>query len=118
MQLITMNNLEMSPSSKNKYKLKEPYYFYYEEKVKAIPKGFEFDGASIPRIFWTIVGTPFDPEYVEAALMHDYMLENGFGVTASDRFFKVNLEFAKVNKYKLMVMYGAVRLYHNIKRLL
>jgi hypothetical protein len=33
--------------------------------------GFETDGASIPRAFWTLVGGPFEGQYREAAVIHD-----------------------------------------------
>jgi hypothetical protein len=37
-----------------------------------VPANFETDGASIPRLLWTIVGSPFSGgNYVEAAVIHD-----------------------------------------------
>jgi hypothetical protein len=33
--------------------------------------GYETDGASIPRAFWTLVGGPFEGQYREAAVIHD-----------------------------------------------
>ncbi len=38
-----------------------------------VPIGFVTDGASIPKIFWSIVGSPFTGLYSEAALIHDYL---------------------------------------------
>lgn len=38
-----------------------------------IPKGFICDGASIPRFFWRVIGTPKAFDYQAAALVHDYM---------------------------------------------
>ena len=35
------------------------------------PKGSIIDGASIPRLFWTIVGSPFDEPYRKASVVHD-----------------------------------------------
>ena len=32
---------------------------------------YDFDGASIPRIFWPVVGSPFDPQNLEGATPHD-----------------------------------------------
>jgi hypothetical protein len=34
---------------------------------------FIFDGASIPRIFWTLVGSPFTGSYARAAFVHDIL---------------------------------------------
>lgn len=37
-----------------------------------IPLGFEWDGATIPRFAWSIVGGPFHPEVMAPSLEHDY----------------------------------------------
>lgn len=39
-----------------------------------IPKGFEYDMASIPRIFWFITPPSYDPAW-RAAAVHDYLYE-------------------------------------------
>lgn len=37
-----------------------------------IGEGFVFDGASLPRIFWTLIGrSPYDPATLAPALLHD-----------------------------------------------
>lgn len=58
---------------KNKIMLMTDYYFKYEDKVVRIPKGFIWDGATIPRFLWSILGvTPFgwaNP----ASLKHDWI---------------------------------------------
>lgn len=58
---------------KDKIMLMTDYYFKYENKVIRIPKGFIWDGATIPRFLWSILGvTPFgwaNP----ASLVHDYI---------------------------------------------
>ena len=38
-----------------------------------IPKGFESDGASVPRFFWRLVCPPVDPHAVRAGVAHDYI---------------------------------------------
>jgi hypothetical protein len=35
------------------------------------PKGWVVDGASIPRIAWTLVGGPFEGKYRDASVIHD-----------------------------------------------
>ena len=37
-----------------------------------IPAGFVTDGASIPALFWALVGNPFDPDYIAEAIVHDH----------------------------------------------
>lgn len=40
-------------------------------KVWLAPKGSVTDGASIPRLLWTVIGQPFDKDYRLAAVVHD-----------------------------------------------
>jgi hypothetical protein len=42
------------------------------DKDWPVPVDTTTDGASIPRILWTIIGSPFTGKYVEAAVIHDY----------------------------------------------
>ena len=37
-----------------------------------VPAGAEVDGASIPRIFWTLFGGPFEGNYIHASVVHDH----------------------------------------------
>jgi len=54
-------------------KLKKRYKFTGPDGVQwPVPKGAVTDGASIPRIFWPIVGGPFEGKYRNAAVVHDY----------------------------------------------
>jgi len=41
-------------------------------KVWAVPKGAVINGASIPRLFWSLVGPPFVGAYRRASVIHDY----------------------------------------------
>jgi hypothetical protein len=38
--------------------------------------GTLIDGASIPRAFWTVVGSPFTGQYRNASIIHDYYCQN------------------------------------------
>lgn len=40
-----------------------------------VPAGAEVDGASIPRVLWTVVGSPFVGNYRNASVVHDYYCE-------------------------------------------
>jgi hypothetical protein len=37
-----------------------------------VPAGTRVDGASIPSMFWSIIGAPFTGKYREASIIHDY----------------------------------------------
>lgn len=41
-----------------------------------IPKGYCYDGATIPRLFWRIIGPNTDNKFLIAALIHDVLCEN------------------------------------------
>ena len=47
--------------------------FHIDGRTIWIPKDYICDGASIPRPFWSIVGSPFDPINVVGAWPHDYL---------------------------------------------
>jgi hypothetical protein len=51
--------------------LTKDFNFFIDLKSYWLPRGYVCDGASIPRIFWSIIGSPFDPEKVPAAFCHD-----------------------------------------------
>lgn len=60
----------------NKYghiQLDKDWCFYIDNRQIWIPEGYVCDGASIPRIFWMIVGSPFDPINAVGAWPHDYL---------------------------------------------
>jgi hypothetical protein len=41
-------------------------------KVWSVPADWKIDGASIPQLFWTFAGSPFDGNYRRASVIHDY----------------------------------------------
>lgn len=49
--------------------------YTYESRARTVtvPAGFEFDGASIPKIFWLPYYSPYDPRVILASLVHDYL---------------------------------------------
>jgi len=56
-----------------KMKLTE-HFGYIDPKGKSwmVPQEAKIDGASIPRLFWTIFGPPFVGDYRRASVVHDY----------------------------------------------
>lgn len=55
-----------------------------------IPKCYCYDGASIPRAFWRVVGSPTDNRFLIAALIHDVLCEHHEYVN-HDRAFSTNV---------------------------
>ena len=37
-----------------------------------VSKGWIVDGASIPKIAWSIIGSPLSGKYCDASVIHDY----------------------------------------------
>jgi hypothetical protein len=75
-----------------------------------VPKGFETDGASIPRLFWPIVGHPLNGKHARAATVHDYLYFTGEGSKESaDRIFLEAMKTDGVSKLRRNIMYYAVK---------
>lgn len=86
--------------------------------MSTVRTGFEFDFASVPRIFWVLLpptGLPDQP-YGIAALIHDWLCRHraiaGQPITRAecDRVFREVMEYVGVNKRIAATMYWAVRL--------
>ncbi len=43
-----------------------------QEKLWSTPAGTEVDGASIPQVFWSLIGGPLEGKYRNASVVHDY----------------------------------------------
>ena len=80
-----------------------------------VPKGFVSDGATVPRIAWALL--PPVHEYFPSAVLHDWMIEQGFPRKLSDQVFRDSMIELGVNKYRARIMYAAVRSYATIFRL-
>jgi hypothetical protein len=57
------------------YVLDQNFYFpatvgEWDVVVHVLP-GFRSDGASIPRFFWRLLGSPYDPDIIVEAIAHD-----------------------------------------------
>ncbi len=80
------------------------------EWLVEVPEGFKTDGASVPRFFWRIVGTPFEPDFIGPAVAHDYAYKNKIGTRrAADRAFRLLLDRTGVSRWRQWAMWLAVR---------
>lgn len=53
--------------------LAEPFQFIDRRDRKwSVPRGVAVDGASIPQVFWSVIGGPFEGRYRNASVIHDY----------------------------------------------
>ena len=80
--------------------------------VFVIPARFEFDGASIPRALWSVVGTPFEPDLERGALLHDYLYRENpenIGRKMADTIFYETIRADTVGYCRAKTIYAGVR---------
>lgn len=103
---VLMNNIYYLS---NKYKDLEIYGI-------RINKGYNWNGANIPRFLWRIVGSQYNPEFLPASMIHDWLCENkGFiiknGAKISSLIFRDVLVLYRVPKWKANIMMSAVYMF-------
>lgn len=73
------------------------------------PAGSEIDGASIPRFFWRVIGSPFVGKYRRASVIHDvYCVTRTEPYKAVHQMFYEAMKCDGVSKAKRVSMYNAV----------
>lgn len=82
-----------------------------------IPKHYTFDGASIPRIFWRLIGSKTDNTFLIASLIHDYLCENK-EIIEYDKAFSTNvfdalLKTGRTSKIKRFFMKNSVAIFQS-----
>lgn len=98
------------------WKLLEEFEYYIGEEdnkteVIKVPSGFITDFASIPKLFWSIIGHPAG-KYGKAAVLHDYLYRYGIGTRKkADNIFLEAMKVLKVSLWKRTIMYLTVRLF-------
>ena len=102
-------NIKITPvkSSSHKYRVCGDY----DLCGVYVPDGYEFDGASIPRLFWGVIGCPFNPRFVKASLYHDICYSGLFKIDRlyADIGLRAMLRKAGVSRWRSYLMYGGVR---------
>ncbi len=60
----------------NKTDLKVKITYLSEEYEFSIPRGYTWDGASIPRFFWRLIGPKTSPDFLIPSMIHDVLCEH------------------------------------------
>ena len=80
-----------------------------------IPKGYCFDGASVPKFFHRVIGANTDNKFLIAALVHDVLCENhsyvNYDRQFSSKVFNALLEVSEVNAFKRFLMKHSVNIF-------
>ena len=75
-----------------------------------VPKGFEYDGASVPRFFWWWL--PPYGEYKTWACVHDWLYYSGlYDQKLCDDIFLILMRYGDTGKLRRFVIWIAVRLF-------
>lgn len=89
---------KLQPTSDNRFILLEDYAV----KGVVIPKGYQTNGADVPRLFWVLI-PPFKPKFLPAVITHDYYCSLKEYSKADKLFKDILLEIEKSFITKAMV---------------
>lgn len=106
-----MDKISVTPDPKNElYSLDGDYHIKIGDRQFDIPDGFQFDGASIPSIFWIAIYSPYNPKVLRAALVHDYLYATQITTRKyADDTFRDLLAQCHVTPWRRRAMWLAVR---------
>lgn len=92
------------------YDLVEPLVWEDGKCIIQVNPKFDFDAISIPKIFWSIVDSPFTGKAVKPATLHDALYASEyFPREICDVLFLKAMESEGVGYFKRYAMYNAVR---------
>lgn len=103
-----------------KTELKVTLFDHGKENVHSftIPKGYCYDGASVPRIFWRLIGSNTDNSFLIPALIHDVLCEHheyiDYDRAFSTKVFNALLKAGKVNPVKRFMMKNSVACFQTL----
>ena len=79
-------------------------------EIILINTGYEWNGATIPNIFWRLIGNPRSPKFALASLIHDELYRLRFNRDQADAIFRELLRWAGVDGWRVALMFSAVRI--------
>lgn len=72
---MKFDRISVSPHGKY-WQLNRDFHVEAGGRIWHVPKGFVYDGASIPWWAWALIGHPGDGRFAEAAALHDWLYES------------------------------------------
>ncbi len=95
---------------RRRWKVLTPFSWPIGDDIVEVPENFISDGASIPRLFWVIIGPPMGGLYDQSAVFHDYLYNQElYTRRRADREFLISMRSEGVSWIKRIVMHRAVR---------
>ncbi len=105
------NNLKVEKIGDQDYILLDDLVYENNALIITVKSGFWFDAISIPKIFWTLIDSPFTGKAVRAATIHDGLYASQALPRADcDKIFLECMKCDGVSYFKRYAMYQAVRL--------
>lgn len=87
-----------------------PLYYQTALGLVVVPENFRSDGASMPILFWRLIGHPFQMQYLREAILHDWLYRTQPCSRAlADRIF-YELLAGKVKPWRRKLIYLGLRL--------
>ena len=120
------SGLNLAPLSNGNYILTKSYKIRLDNgDLITVPKGYQTNGADIPRIFWRLY-PPYSPEYMPAVVIHDYLCDKAVETAKdkkdlqalflyADNAFREILEKLNIKQSKVKTFYNAVRFWHKLR---
>ena len=105
-------NVELNELNETEWTLKEDVSFTNEHFKIFVKSGFITDGASIPKLFWSIVGSPLEADLLLPAIIHDGLYTNEtLSRDVCDDLLREMLLLNCVSQLKANLIYSAVRMF-------
>ncbi|EAH9843942.1 DUF1353 domain-containing protein [Campylobacter upsaliensis] len=123
---MSLKRVVVKPYDRYKFEVWEDFNYQIELKENefisgVVPKGYTTDGASIPRIFWSLY-PPYKSEYFSACVLHDYLCSRAMHETSikeaykrADLAFYKHLRLLNVNFATCFIFYHWVDKFHKLK---
>ena len=97
------------------YELVEPLVYDNHRFILQVNPKFDFDGASIPKALWGLIGSPMTGGYQRAACLHDALYASEyFDRKECDDLFLEAMASDGVGYFKRYTMYNAVRMFGGV----
>lgn len=105
-----LSTLKVDVVGEQNFILLEPLVYRNKDYDIIVSKGFDFDGASIPRALWSIIGCPMGGLYSSAACIHDALYASKIlDRKTCDKLFHEAMLSCNVSESIAKEMYLAVR---------
>ena len=97
---------------KGVWEILEPFEYHSKKYgVTRVPAGFTSDGASFPKIVYSIMGSPWGGKYGRPSVIHDFLYFKKYNRKKADKIFLEAMQKCGVSFWKRRIMYRMLRLF-------